>query len=409
MKKILLAFIVSTGIIFQACTPTTSLLKITDEYRTVTPEKSRLLVKYDLPAEDIPIVKVKVSKDYFSQKVYTKHYETLRKDKKGNQIAWGLALSGGAAGLIALGSGMEEKDSTLKTLTIVGGAVAGLMGLYMIIAATPKEQWTKDSVDFKDTLYAFQEALKSKSIALQSEHDKKMHYLKTNNEGILAIDVRDFYTNLSENNPLKISISDGISQPNFINLPSSYVIRIRGNELEAEKLFKQAEAKVKEREFINANSLFEKVVDKYPLTKHTEDSKSAMKSIESNIKEEKLEIVRKNLRAVSVNKVPEAFDKAGISPSELNEIGYRIERMSRSNITIIMVDGLGMSLDRYQAEYEFNSLNNPQKIYAVLTAAEEISKKQARQKWEVIQSILGLYETTAKKFARIESTKLLGN
>jgi hypothetical protein len=407
MKKILLAFIVSTGIILQACTPTTSLLKITDEYRTVTPEKSRLLVKYDLPAEDIPIVKVKVSKDYFSQKIYTKHYETLRKDKKGSQVALGLALSGGAAGLIALGSGMESKDSTLKTLSIVGGVIAGLMGLYMIIAETPKELWTKDSVDFEDTLYAFQEVLKSKSVTLQSDHDRKTDYLKTNNEGILFLDIRNFYTNLSENNPLKISFSDGVALPNYINLPSSYVIKIRGNELEAEKMFRQAEAKVKEGKFINANSLFEKVVDKYPLTKHAEDSKTAIKSIESNIKEEKLEIVRKNLRAVSVDKVPEAFDKAGISPSELNEIGYRIERMSRSNITIIMVDGLGMSLDRYQAEDEFNSLNNSQKIYAILTASESLSKKQGKKKWELLSSILGIDESIAKKFARIESGRLV--
>lgn len=409
MKKIIFAFIISIGIILQACTPTTSLLKITDEYRAVTPEKSRLLVKYDIPSEDNPIVKVKVSKEYFSQKVYTKYYETLRKDKKGDQIVWGLAFIGGAAGLIALGNGMDEKDSTLKEWTMLGGALAGLYGLYLIIAPTPKEQWTEDSVDFQDTLYTFQEILKSKSITLQSEHDKKMNYLKTNNEGILEVDVRDFYINLLENNSLKISITDGAAQPNYINLPSSYINRIKGNELEAEKLFKQAEVKVKERKFIDANILFEKVVNKYPLTKPAENSKTAMKNIESNIREEKLEIVRKNLRAVSVNKVPEALDKAGISPSELNEIGYRIEQISRSKITIIMVDGLGMNLDRYQAENEFNLLNNSQKVYAILSASENISKKQGKQKWEILSEILGIDEDVAKKIARIDSRRLLGN
>jgi len=409
MKKILFVFTISIAFLIQACTPTTSLIKITDEYRSVSPENSRLLVKYDLSAEDNPIVKIKVSKDYFSQKIYTKHYETLRKDKKGSQLAWGLALSGGAAGLVALGIGMEKKDSTLKTLSIFGGAFAGLYGLYMIIAETPKELWTKDSVDFNDTLYAFKEVVKSKSLALQSENDRNINYLKTDNEGILSVDVRDFYNNLAENSSLKILILDGATQPPNISIQSSYVSRIRDKELEAEKLYKKADSKIKERKFIDANSLLEDVVAKYPLAKFAENSKTAMKNIESNIKEEKLEIVRKYFWAVSVNKVPEAFDKAGITPSELNEIGYRIERMSRSSITIVIVDGLGMALDRYQAENELNSLNNSQKIYAILAASENISKKQGKQKWEALNAILGIDESIAKKFARIESRRLLGN
>jgi len=83
--------------------------------------------------------------------------------------------------------------------------------------------------------------------------------------------------------------------------------------------------------------------------------------------------------------------------------------MSRSNITLVIVDGLRMSLDRYQAEEEFNSLNNSQKIYAILAASENLSKKQAKQKWEVLSTVLGIDESIAKKFARIESGRLLGN
>lgn len=407
MKKILFAVTISIVLIFQACTPTTSLLKITDEYRSVTPEKSRLLANYDLPAENIPVVKIKVSKDYFSQKIYTKHYETLRKDKKGSQVALGVGITAVSAGLIYLGAKTPKNDTTTRALYIAGGALGGIWGLIEIFKPTPKEFWTNDSVDFKDTLYAFQEVVKSKTITLQSEHDRKISYLKTNNEGILAADVRDFYNNLADDSSLKILISDGAAQPTYINIQSSYVSRIRGNELEAEKLFKQAEAKVKEGKFIWANNIYENVLAKYPLTKLAENSKTAMKNIKSNIKEEKLESVRKNLRAVSENKVPEAFDKAGITPIELTEIANMTERMSRPNKTIVIVDGLGMALDRYQAENEFNYLNKSQKIYAILAASENLSKRQAKQKWEILSAILGIDENIAKKFARIESERLL--
>jgi len=407
MKKIYLFFIIPFLVLIQACTPTTSLINITEEYRPVSPEKSRLLVKYDLPNEDIPLVRVKVYKDYFSQKVYTKHYETLRNDIKGNRVVLGLALSGLAGGLIALGSGMEEKDSTLKTLTILGGVLAGLVGIGSIISETPKEKFTEDSVDFADTLYAFQETVRERSLSLQNEHDKRIIQSKTNSEGILTIDVRDFYNNLPENIPLKILISDGIAKPQSININEKYIQRIRNNESQADKLYKEAEAKVKAKKFSEANSLFEKIIEKYPLTKSAENSKAYIKRIEGNVKEERLELIRKKLRAVSVNKVPEAMDKAGISASELNEIGYRIDRLSRSKIVTILIDGLGMPIDSYQAEHEFYELNNSQKIYAIISASEKISKEQGKQKWEVISSILGIYESIAKKLARIESGKLL--
>jgi hypothetical protein len=132
-----------------------------------------------------------------------------------------------------------------------------------------------------------------------------------------------------------------------------------------------------------------------------------MKNIVGNIKEEKLEYVRKNFRAVSANKVPEAFDNAGITPNELNEIGYMIERMTRSNMVKVIVNGLGMDLERYLAENEFNALNNPQKIYAVIAASENISNRHSLPKWEILKVSLGIDEGIAKKVAKIESGKLL--
>lgn len=68
-----------------------------------------------------------------------------------------------------------------------------------------------------------------------------------------------------------------------------------------------------------------------------------------------------------------------------------------------------MALYLYQAENEFNALNNSQKIYAILAASENLSKKQAKQKWELLSTILGIDEGIAKKFARIESGRLVGN
>jgi hypothetical protein len=363
-----------------------------------------------LPNVDVPIVKFKISKDYFSQKIYTKHYETLRKDKKGNQTLLGLGLLGVSAGLsVALDNKKESNDTTAKALLGIGALSSGIGGLYLLLVPTPKEYWTKDSVDIKDTLYAFQEDVKSENITLQTEHDRKINYLTTDGDGILTADIRDFYNKLDEDSSLKILIANGMAQPTYVIIQSSYINRIRSNESESEKLFLKADSKLKKSKFIEANSFFEEAVAKYPLAKFATNSKIAMKNIEINIKEEKLEIVRKSFRVVSVNKVPEAFDKAGITPSELSEIGNMIERLSRPNITYVIVNGLGMDLDRYQAENEFNSLNNSQKIYAILAASENISKKQGTSKWEALNAILGIDESICKKFARIESGRLLSN
>ncbi|KAF0139340.1 MAG: hypothetical protein FD122_3334 [Stygiobacter sp.] len=409
MKKVFLAVTVFIALIFQACTPTTSLWKTTDEYRSVSPEKSRLLLKYDLPTEGIPVVKIKVSKDYLSQKIYTKHYETVRNDKRAGQVALGVGITAASAGLIYLGAKAPAKDSSTKKLAIAGGIIGGIYGIVQILKPTPKESWTKDSVDIKDTLYAFREDVKSKSITLRSEHNMKNNYLKTNSDGIVTADVRDFYNNLTEDSPLKILISDGVAQTAEIYIQSSYVSRIRNNEIEAEKLYRKADSKLKESKFIEANSLFEEAISKYPLARFAENSKTAIKNIVSNIKEEKLEIARKKIRAVSENKVPEAFDRVGITPDESNVIGPMTERISRSSVSLVIVDGLGMSLDRYQAENEFNLLTNSQKIYAILAACENISKEQNKPKWEVLNAILEIDESIAKKFAGIESVRLLGN
>ena len=78
-----------------------------------------------------------------------------------------------------------------------------------------------------------------------------------------------------------------------------------------------------------------------------------------------------------------------------------------SSTNLVIVDGLEMSLDRYQAENEFNALNNSQKIYAIIAASESLFKKQGKQKWEVLSAILGIDESIAKKFVRIESGRLV--
>jgi len=409
MKNFILGFIIFIAFFLQACSPTTSLLKITDEYKLAKPEKTKLLLKYDLPAVDFPIIKIKVSKEHLSQKIYTKHYETLRSDKKSGQVALGALITAASAGLIFIGTQPTTKDSLRKVYYVIG-AIGGIYGLIKMAGApTPKEFWTEDSVDFNDTLYSSPEVMKTESLTLQNTHDSKSNYLITDNEGILSADVRDFYDNIDKDSSMKILVSDGVSQPAYVDLPSSYIKKIQRNELESKKLLTLAEEKVKERKFTEANRLFGKVVAEYPFTKFIEKSKTAMENIEGDIKEEKLEAVRKFFRLVSANKVPEAFNNAGITSSELTEIASSIERMSRSSINMVIVDGLGMALDRYQAENEFSSLNNPQKIYVILAASENISKKQGTQQLEMLSAILGIDENIAKKFARIKSGALLGN
>lgn len=409
MKYYFMISIIVLGFISQACSPTTTLTQTTSAYKLVSPEKSRLIAKYDIPIHEMPVLKIRMSKDYLSQKVYTLHYETIRNDKKPGQIALGLGITAASAGLVYLGSKTQAKDSSTKKLLMVGGVIGGIWGLVETFRKTPKEYWTKDSTVFNDTLYSSPEFIKSSSIKLQSTHDGKIGYLRTNDEGFLSIDVRDYYNDLDEEIELRILVSAGISKPALIKVPAGFVNRIRDNEIEAEKLLIEVESKINKKKFIEANSILKNVVTKYPYSYSFNKAKLVMSNIEGDIKEESLELVRKNFRAVLEYKVPESFDAIGITPSELSEIGLRIERMSRSSKNYVIVNGLGMALDRYEAENEFESLSNPQKIYAIFAASENISRFEGKQKWEIFNYILGIGESIAKKFSKIESRRFLGN
>lgn len=409
MNKKFSLIVVLISILFYSCAPTTSLIKTTNEYRITYPEKSRLFADYNLPDNDNPIIKVKISKDYLSYKVFTHHYETLRNDKKGTQALIGAGLLGIAVGLgIVLDNNKESNDTAKVTLLALGAIGAGVGGIYLLVAPIPKDYSTKDSIDYKDSIYSFKKEVKSKQIIFKSKNNGNPRYMDTNNNGEIFLDIRDFYDNLPSDSSLKISVSDiSKATPTLLTINSNFVSRILKNETEAENIYSKANSKIKEGKFIEANNLFSEIYSKYPYTKFFESSKTMMKSIEGNIKEEKLELARTNFRLVSDSKVPVAFDNAGITSSELEEIGSRIDRMSRTNITFVIVNGLGMELDRNQAESEFYFLNKSQKIYAIIAAAENISKMQERQKWEVLNSILGVGEYLAKKIANIDSKRLL--
>ncbi|MCR4417752.1 MAG: hypothetical protein NUV92_08415 [Ignavibacteria bacterium] len=405
MNRKILATIVLIAFILSSCSPTTSLQKITDKYVPTSPEKSRIILEWSLPVDNSPVIKVRIYKDYFSQKVYTKHYETLRNDKKGNQVLLGLVLGGLSAGLFALGS--NTSDTSLSSIATIGGLLGGLFSLFLIISDTPKEHYTTDSVDYSDTTYTNRTFIKSNEFFVSSMIDNSSFKVKTDDSGYLKIDIRNFYQTLQDNNDLKLKITDNIASPNYVTIPYGYISKVKQNEMEAEKQLKLAEEKIKSKKFLEASETLNQLTEKYPMTKAAEKANYVLINIQDDINSEKLTIIRKRIQNVSINKVPEALERSGLASYEIQQLINSINSISNRSKEIIIIKGLEMPLTNREALEEFDKLSNPQKIYAIIFASENISKKEQKEKWTVILNLINVNQEIANKLAKILSSRLL--
>ncbi len=429
-KNIIISYLLLYILLFLGCSPTTELTRLNYTYKPVIPERARFTANFqsNVPVngsyyyghhqerDDEPNIEIKVEKEVLVNRVYTKYYSTKRNDKKTGEALGGIALAGLGGGLIVLGS--NSKDSTTKLLGIIGGVVAGIGGLALMFKSAPVDNWTTDSVVAADTMYssnyfsssagaAFNrntnQNISSFLLSIENLINKKTQYIYADNNGIVQIDLRKYADQKKYNTDIPVQISYSQIQPCKIIIPGDYIKRVMDNEDSANKLNNEAESKISAKKYLEALNIYNQLINKYPNTSACVSAKDKLVVIRENAKKEVNESLIKKLNAVSTDKVPNAIDNAGISSNELNGLGYRIQYISYSQIYRIMIEGLGFMMENNDAVDEFNRLNNSQKIYAVLLAAEKLGGPKANQ---IIQ-FLNIDETIANKLAVIKSENLL--
>jgi hypothetical protein len=382
----------------------TNLIRTENQYRKVKPEKSKFVseVKIDKNIPD-PILNIKIEQQYLTNKVYTLFYETKRKDKKGIENIVGIALMGAATGFYIGAKNTTANDTSARALMYLGGIASGLGGLYLILKSTPTEDFTEDSIDYKDTTYTFGEPASLLPVSLTNLTNNQTQSVNTDDEGILKIDIRKYYNDLNPGQDLSFSIAYLSVKPTLIKIPSVFIDKIKSNETESDSIFNSAEKSIFQKKFIAGSRLLQHVIQKYPYTVASFSALDKLALIESDIKEENNEVIRSVLKLVSLNRVPEATDKAGITGYELESLGNSIQNLSNSKIKRIMLDGLGFSLNENETINEFNYMNSAQKIYAILTASEKLGGIKSEQ----INNLLRIGDSISRKLAGIDCSGLL--
>lgn len=405
--KIKFIFILFVLLLY-GCTPTTSLVNITDEYRPIVPEQSRMFAEYFSNSELDPIIQIKVSKDYLSNKVYIKHYETRRNDIKGTRTAVGIGLTGLGIGLLSMLKDIPDTDTSGRFLTTLGGAGSLLIGLLFIISSTPVDKWTSDSIDNTDTKFAFKEPIKNKLISIRTTQNNINKQVLSDEKGTIKIDIREFYLDLPENSDLKINLTDGIAKPATIEIPSIKIKKIKNNEDLADKLLIEAKKKIELGKFIESREILDKIIQNYPSTLAQKEAEVLTIRIEKDVEYERFNELQDRIKRSSINKLPDLLDRVGITQFDLNDIGQAIENLSSKAILRIYNEGFNLKVSERDALNSFYQLNNLQKLFIVLLGTENIASKNNQQKNRILSDILRTNnDNLIIKLSKINANQLL--
>lgn len=407
LNKIVTLYIIISFILW-SCAPVTNLEKTDGRYESVKPEKIRLVLEYNVPINNATAqINVIISKELFANKVLTHNYNTKYPGKKVAEVVGGLALGGVAAGLFIASGKTAQEDSSTRGLYAVGGILAGIGSLYLLFKGTPNEDWSRDSINSNDTIFTSKTPVKSGLIFLETIHNSKRLSDYTNDAGNISIDIRNYYEDLPDGKALEILFSHSNSRPVSLKIPSSYIKEIKDKETNAASLLTQADNAISKKKYIDASNFYQNILNSYKNTKAATIAKEKLEVYSKAIKDEKINNGRRLLQKVSLSRVPTVLDGAGITESELNTLGSRIDYISTSEASQIIIDGLGMPLERSDAYNEFKQLNNSQKIFALLASAENISKLNGTEKLLVFLRLVRVDEKLGGKLVNIQSNSLI--
>ena len=408
MKRWTIISILTCAGFFVGCAPQTSRVKTDSDYRPVKPPKSRLVVESDMSrASGQPMVALTVYEEVLANKVLTQHYTTKYPGKKAAEVAGGVALAGAATGLFIAAGKTSSQDTSARSLYYIGGIAAGLGSLYLVIKQTPSDDWARDSVLHLDTIYSFRKPLSSALVGLQSDESTKKSAIRTDGQGKMMIDIRDITAQNRINRDLEVTLSYMNATPTVITIPSAYVSAVMKNEVDANQLLSQAQSSATRRKFLDASKLYNQLVEEYARTHAATTARSELELYTEEVKQERISEGRRQLRAVSMDKVSRELDGAGITAADLNELGWRLDNLSATQLGRIFNEGLDMPLDQSAVVEEYQSLNNSQKIYTILAAAEKLGRKQGSSPTQILTELTRINDALVRKLVQVESKTLL--
>jgi hypothetical protein len=344
-----------------------------------------------------PVLATRLTTEYLSERVETRHYHT-------DHTLTNLGCWLGAAALplvvaVAVNDWSDHLDASggktwgrSKNIAFGSYLVLGV-GLYLGIPhldsfpLRPRD-WTKKVVLRTDTSYQSGARVSLRSVVVSRADGGNGRDLQTTEDGVLNVDIRDFYVGLPADSALRLAATwSGLSA--FIVVPPEYVRVARQNESDASALLVQADAAEAESKDELALALYDSLSHAYANTRPASEASVKAGALRAGVNQARIAQARRDFERVSQEKVQGAIGKLNLSSAESNLFAEAIQNLSEDDAASVMEVGLGLLLPDSDCAQEYGQLTLFQKFYALLRYKDAVGT-EARSRLAAILTTAAL-------------------
>ncbi|MBM3332722.1 formylglycine-generating enzyme family protein [candidate division WOR-3 bacterium] len=270
------------------------------EYRRVTPEKTRL--NWVWPRRSTPVLSTTLTSEFLSERVETRYYHS--------DYTWtnlGCWLGAMTLPLVAAAAVNDwrdhvdafgnKKSGTSRNLAY--GSILALGGcLYFGIPNRSRfplrpRDWSKEVVSRGDTSYQHGARVCDRSVLVSGADRGNGRSVRTTEDGILNVDLRDFYEAVLDDSALRLTATwDGMCAS--LEVPGNYVSAVRRAELAADSLLALAAQAEKENNYEVAHSLYDNLVSNYAQTRPAALASSKVHEVSRRLLPTRMRFLRTN-------------------------------------------------------------------------------------------------------------------
>jgi|GEM_PF-2359414 len=360
------------------CSCATNLTSTDVGYQRVSPERPRLSWTWTLlpgEAKNAPVLTTKLATEYLSERVETRHYRTSYSwANRGCWFGTTALMIGAAVKVKDWGLHYEQGDTVMGTSTLL--AILSIFpfgaGLIYPDFPLPPRRWEKKATLEDDTSYRFPTPVSDKPVPLSASGNAGGRTLRTDKDGNLNVDVRDFfYESLPADSPLLLTATwSGLSAS--LTVPPDRIRAVRRTETEASALLARARAAETESKDGAALALYDSLDRAYASTRAASQASDKAGQLREKVKQARLAQARRELERVSQDKVQNAIDRLHLTEYESNAFGQSVEHLAQTHAASVMKDGCGFPLTDAECAAEYQRLTLFQKFYALLKYKESL-------------------------------------
>ncbi|MCK4352665.1 tetratricopeptide repeat protein [candidate division WOR-3 bacterium] len=317
--------------------------------------------------------------------------------------------------LFIVGGLLSVIDTSLVKWGILGVGISGL-AVYLI-PSVPDYTYTK-KVGYVDTLIDYV-PLPNEAIEIKALDIGYCDTLETDEWGFLKIDTREFLKRVPKGEDLALTgkLFERVHVPQTFTISSTFFTALQEHllvEEKANKILKKANRYYEHGNYSQAKKLYSAIIEKYHGTLAYQQAKKGIEDIKERRAErlfEKAEQLfttgnysdafslysklqkeykdtqiyekwKKEIRRAKIKASLESrrgynlsnfLSRKGFEQWEISYIRYALENINIESAFLIMVEGLGMSIDVFDAAAEFRRLDDYQKLYAVIFASKKLA------------------------------------